>query len=33
MRYLTISEVLRLHELVIEQSGGSHGLRDAGALD
>lgn len=33
MRYLTMPEVLRLHELVIEQSGGSHGLRDAGALD
>jgi death-on-curing protein len=33
MRYLTIEEVIELHRLLIEQSGGSDGLRDFGALD
>jgi death on curing protein len=33
MRFLTIKRVLYLHLLVIEQSGGSHGLRDRGALE
>jgi death on curing protein len=33
MRYLTIDEVLALHRLVVEQSGGSHGVRDFGLLD
>jgi death on curing protein len=33
MRYLTIKRALYLHRLVIEQSGGSHGLRDRGALE
>lgn len=33
MRYLTWEEVLELHRLVIQQSGGSPGLRDAGALE
>lgn len=33
MRYLTIERVLYLHRLVIEQPGGSHGLRDRGALE
>lgn len=32
MRYLTVEEVLELHARLIEQSGGSEGLRDAGAL-
>jgi death on curing protein len=33
MQYLTIEEVIELHRLLVEQSGGSHGLRDFGALD
>lgn len=33
IRYLTLPEVLELHRLVLEQSGGRPGLRDAGALD
>ncbi len=33
MRYLSIAEVLDLQRLVIEQTGGSHGLRDLGALE
>ncbi len=32
MRYLTIERILYLHQLVIERSGGIHGLRDEGAL-
>ena len=32
-RYLTLTEVLRLHQLVLEQSGGSEGVRDSGGLD
>jgi len=32
MRYLTQDEVLELHQAVIEQSGGSSGIRDFGAL-
>lgn len=33
MRYLTLAEVTELHRLVIEVSGGAHGLRDLGALE
>ena len=33
MRYLTLPEVLELHRLVIEQSGGADGLRDLGGLE
>jgi death on curing protein len=33
MRYLTRDEVLELHRLVIAQSGGSDGLRDAEMLE
>lgn len=33
MRYLTVEEVEQLHALLIEQSGGSEGLRDRGALE
>jgi death on curing protein len=33
MRYLTLDEVLELHRLVVEQSGGATGLRDLGALE
>jgi death-on-curing protein len=32
VRYLTLAEMLELHRLVIEQSGGSKGVRDLGAL-
>ncbi len=33
MRYLTISEVLEIHDRLIRQSGGASGLRDLGALE
>ncbi|HEX2164019.1 MAG TPA: type II toxin-antitoxin system death-on-curing family toxin [Thermoanaerobaculia bacterium] len=33
MRYLSLAEVTELHRLVIETSGGSHGIRDLGALE
>jgi len=33
MRYLSISEVLELHERIIASSGGSTGIRDLGALE
>lgn len=33
IRYLTLGEVVALHRRLIEQSGGSHGLRDLGALE
>ncbi len=32
-RYLTLEEVLDLHRLVLEQSGGRAGVRDFGGLD
>lgn len=33
MRYLTLSEVLELYHLVMEQSGGAAGVRDLNALE
>jgi death-on-curing protein len=33
MRLLSLAEVLRLHEAILGQSGGSPGLRDLGALE
>ena len=33
IKYLTTEDVLLLHHLSIEKSGGSHGLRDPGLLD
>lgn len=33
IRHLALEDVLELHELILEQSGGSGGLRDLGALD
>lgn len=33
IKFLTTEDVLLLHHLSIEKSGGSHGLRDAGLLD
>lgn len=32
-RYLTVPEVVELHRLLLEQSGGAPGIHDAGALD
>jgi death-on-curing protein len=33
MRYLSLPEVFHLHQLVLEQTGGSPGLRDLGRLE
>lgn len=33
MRYLSLAEVAELHRLLIEAFGGSHGIRDLGALE
>lgn len=33
MKYLTVKDVLLLHNLAIDASGGSHGLRDLGLLE
>jgi death-on-curing protein len=33
MRHLTLEEVLELHRMLLEQSGGRPGLRDLGALE
>lgn len=33
MRYLSISEILELHERLIDSSGGATGIRDLGALE
>jgi death-on-curing protein len=33
MRYLTLNEVLALHQQVIAQSGGAAGVRDVNGLD
>ena len=33
MRYLKKDEVLSLHQMLLEQSGGTAGVRDEGALD
>jgi len=33
MRYLTLEEILALHEQLIAQSGGSTGLRDRSSLE
>lgn len=30
--YLTIQEVIALHDVLIDQFGGAHGIRDEGAL-
>ena len=32
MRYLNLNEVLAIYQAVMKQSGGTYGLRDAGAL-
>ncbi|QEH35143.1 Toxin Doc [Aquisphaera giovannonii] len=33
MRYLTMGEILELHRMVIDQSGGRSGVRDPNGLD
>ena len=33
MRYLTLTEVLAIYERILEQSGGTVGIRDLGALE
>ncbi len=33
MRYLSIAELIELHRMVIDQSGGSDGIRDLGGLE
>lgn len=33
MKYLTVKDVLLLHNLAIDETGGSHGLRDLGLLE
>ena len=33
MQYLSIEEVIKLHALVVEQSGGAEGIRDWSALE
>ena len=33
MKYLTVQDVLLLHNLAIDNYGGSHGLRDFGLLE
>lgn len=33
MKYLTVKDALLLHELAINEFGGSHGLRDLGLLE
>ncbi len=32
MRYLTLEQALLIHSLVIDETGGAHGVRDHGAL-
>ena len=33
MRYVTITEIVRLHQIALEQSGGADGIRDPGAIE
>ena len=33
MKYLTTDQVMKLHRVLIETSGGSSGIRDEGILD
>ena len=32
-RYLSLAQVIRLHQRIIEETGGSNGLRDLGLLE
>ena len=33
MRYLSLSEILKIHRRIIESSGGKSGIRDLGAIE
>ncbi len=33
IRYLTLAEIIKLHSQILEQSAGSSGIRDIGALE
>ena len=33
IRFLAFNEIVELHRLLLEQSGGMDGVRDAGGLD
>ena len=33
MRYLSLVEILELHEAIIASTGGARGIRDVGALE
>ena len=33
MKYISLLQILELHRQIIEQSGGSFGIRDFGALE
>jgi len=33
MRYLTVGEVIDLHQAIVDRTGGSHGIRDLGAIE
>lgn len=33
MRYIQLDEILKLHNAIIEQSGGAKGIRDIGGLE
>lgn len=33
IRYLSLAEVLHVHDRIISETGGSHGLRDLGMLE
>ena len=33
IRYLTLAEVIELHDRIISETGGGTGLRDLGALE
>lgn len=33
MNYLTAADILRIHSYIIDETGGSHGLRDRGAVE
>jgi len=32
MRYLSAEEILQIHSIVIDETGGSHGVRERGAI-
>lgn len=31
--YLTVTEILAIHQVMMERYGGAHGIRDAGAIE